>query len=168
MINWILPNHSSSFMKTTVLETSITDHHEMISSILLSLGDHTKLFAINISKTLTLKCSMFTWNLKFQNVQILLRSFCKSLKTLFNYLVFSKRKLFAITIKRLWPKTLVNLQWSVPSYEINITKAKLKKIVKAKKSKAKKRNKFLRNIKKGYLSNLNIKDITDDEVFINS
>lgn len=129
MINWILPNHSSSFMKTTVLETSITDHHEMISSILLSLGDHTKLFAINISKTLTLKCSMFTWNLKFQNVQILLRSFCKSLKTLFNYLVFSKRKLFAITIKRLWPKTLVNLQWSVPSYEINITKAKLKKIV---------------------------------------
>lgn len=34
MIDSILTNHRSSFMKTVVLETGISDHHKMIFSIL--------------------------------------------------------------------------------------------------------------------------------------
>ena len=34
MMGFILTNHRSSFMKTTVLETGISDHHKMIFSIL--------------------------------------------------------------------------------------------------------------------------------------
>ena len=34
MIDLILTNHRSSFMKTAVLETGISDHHKMIFSIL--------------------------------------------------------------------------------------------------------------------------------------
>ena len=33
MINLTLANHRSSFMKTTVLETGISDYHKMVFSI---------------------------------------------------------------------------------------------------------------------------------------
>ena len=38
MIDLTLANHRSSFMKTTVLETVISDHHKIIFSVLKDKG----------------------------------------------------------------------------------------------------------------------------------
>ena len=87
MIDAILTNHRSSFMKTAVLETGISYHHEMIFSIL----KHT--FAIGPPKGICYRDlknfdqKVFNSYLESKMVDCpnSLKSFCRSFKTLYNY-----------------------------------------------------------------------------------
>ena len=78
MIDLILTNCGSSFIKAPVLETGISGYHNMFSvfSNIVSLRDWPKIFATEILKTLIKK--RFTWNLKCESVRILLKNFRKS------------------------------------------------------------------------------------------
>ena len=108
-------------------------------------------------KTLIKKRSIVTWNPKWQTVRIPLKIFCNFFKTLYNYCLLWKAKLFVVTIKRLWPKALEKHSRLRNKYNKNKT-PKNWMICKKQRNKC---VKILSNVKRKYLSNLKIKDVTN-------
>ena len=156
MIALILTNHRSSFMEITVLKTSISHHHKIFSILknILLLRDHPKLIAIKIWNTTIKTCSIATRNLSIRMPEFLWKSF----KTLYNYLLLWKWELL-VTVESV-TKSLMTRSKLRNKYSKNRTQncAPFKK----------QRNyyvKIQRYVKKEYLSNLNIKNGTDNMKF---
>ena len=90
MIDLILTNHRSGFMNATVLETCTSDHHKIIFSTLkhtLGKGPPNTVCYRDLKNLDQKPFNSYLWNPKYRCVRIPLKSFCKSFKTLYNYLL---------------------------------------------------------------------------------